>query len=229
VKEPVPVRRRKAKAASLGAGAPFESELRELRAAMANLRAVADALDAAVRSRGARAAELLAAVIAESERASRAVDRLTALANRTGHGSAAGEVMPAGRFAAELARRAAAELDLGVRFAGPIEGGLAVSPEFLEPTLAALTRLRRDYGVSEIALSARRHDDLVALEFAFEAREPESSRLRDEHARVLARGEGGEPALGELARAAGGEAWLAIRRGEATFSLRILLPRAPSR
>ena len=59
-------------------------------------------------------------------------------------------------------------------------------------------------------------------------REPEASRLREEHNHVLAGGASGERSLGDEARAAGGEAWLAIRRGESTFSLRLLLPIPPT-
>lgn len=201
---------------------PFDSELRELRSSIANLRTLADALQAAMRDRRGRGPELLAAVVEEAERASRAVNALAAVAESAQSGAAADGEMPVARFAAELARRAAAELDLEVEVDKPLAGRLGASPALLAAILAALGRLRRDYGVSAIRLSARDHDQLLALDLAFAAREPESSRLREEHAAVLA---AGEPALGEAARSLGGEAWLAIRRGESMFSLRVLLPR----
>ncbi len=113
-----------------------------------------------------------------------------------------------------------------VHLAGPLAGRLGVSPTLLAAILAVLGRLRRDFGVGEVHLTTRDHDQLQALELAFAAREPESSRLREEHAALLAEG---EPALAEAARAAGGEAWLAIRRGEATFALRVLLQRSAKR
>ena len=204
----------------------LESGLRELRSSIANLRTLADALQAAGPDRRGRGPELLAAVVAEAERASRAVEALAAVAESAQAGAAAGGEMPVARFAAELARRAASELDLEVQVDKPLAGRLGASPALLPSILAALGRLRRDYGVSAVRLSVRAHDQLLALDLAFAAREPESSRLREEHAAVLA---AGEPPLAEAARSSGGEAWLAIRRGEATFSLRVLLPRIAPR
>jgi hypothetical protein len=198
--------------------------VRELRAALGNLRAAAEALAAAASPRSASSSALLKAVVEEAERASRAVDRLSAVLKKPGAGQGEGRSVPAASLAAELVRRAADELGLAVHLAGAIDESLLVPPSFTRSILGALGRLRRDFSVGEVELSARRHADLLALEIAFSAREPESSRLREEHHQVLAGGSRGEPSLGDEARAAGGEAWLAIRRGEATFSLRILLP-----
>jgi len=207
-----------------------EGGLRELRASLGNLRAAAEALATLAiprpegSARASRPAALLQAVLEEAERASRAVDRLAHLLDGRGATPAPDGLDPAGRFTAEIAARAAAELDLAVRVAGAIDDSLAVPHLFVDSILGALGRLRRDFSVAEVELSARRHADLLALEIAFQAREPEASRLREEHHAVLAGGTRGEAALGAAARAAGGEAWLAIRRGESTFSLRILLP-----
>lgn len=207
-----------------------EPGLRELRASLGNLRAAAEALATAAiprperSARASRPAALLQAVLEEAERASRAVDRLAALLDAPGTSRPAASAISAAAFAAEIARRAGAELDLAVRLAGVIDDGLTVPLSFTRSILGALTCLRRDFSVAEVELSARRHADLLALEIAFEAREPEASRLREEHRRVLAGGADGAPSLGDEARAAGGEAWLAIRRGESTFSLRLLLP-----
>lgn len=211
----------------------FEPGLRELRSSIGNLRAAAEALAfaavprPALSARASRPAALLQAVIEESERASLALDRLAATLNESGaarSAAAGGRVIAVARLADELTRHAAAELGLAVRLAEPIDGSLTIAPSFARSILGALGRLRRDYSISEVELSARRHADLLALEIAFAAREPEASRLREEHHRVLAGGLRGEPALGDEARGAGGEAWLAIRRGEPRFSLRLLLP-----
>ena len=207
-----------------------DTELRELRSSIGNLRAAAEALAMlaiprpARSARASRPAALLQAVIEEAERASRAVDRFATLVRETGTGRPGGIVVSAPAFAAEIARRAAAELDLVVHLSGKADEGLHVPLAFSDPLLGAFGRLRRDFSVGEVELTARRHADLLALEAAFSAREPEASRLREEHHRVLSGGARGEPSLAEEARAAGGEAWLAIRRGEATFSLRLLLP-----
>lgn len=218
------------------AAAGTEPGLRELRSSIANLRAAAEAFATAAiprperSARASRPAALLQAVLEEAERASRALDHLAAQLNQPGAAQAAGSTVAAAALAAEIARRAGAELDLTVRLAGSIDDELRVPVRFATSILGALGRLRRDFSVAEVELSARRHADLVALEIAFEAREPEASLLREEHHRVLAGGAHGEPSLGDEARAAGGEAWLAIRRGEATFSLRLLLPlAAPAR
>lgn len=215
--------------AALPHGSGLDPDLRELRSAIANLRAAAEALGAAASSpstraaRGTRKSALLQAVIEESERASRAVDALARSLREAGSAYAASAVSVE-RLAAEIARRAAAELDLLVHTPASIDVALTVPPVFAGSILGALGRLRRDFGVGEVELSARRHADLLALDIAFAAREPEASRLREDHHRVLAGGLRGEPALGDEARAAGGEAWLAIRRGEPRFSLRLLLP-----
>ncbi len=224
------VPRRKARAAAPSSEAGPEPGLRELRASIGNLRAAAEALATMAiprpegSARASRPAALLQAVLEEAERASRAVDRLAQELNGQSASPAGGSVVSAGLFAAELARRAGAELDLAVHVAGAIADDLSVPLTFADPVLGALGRLRRDFNVGRVELSARRHADLLALEIAFSAREPEASRLREEHHTVLAGGARGEPSLGAAARAAGGEAWLAIRRGEATFSLRLLLP-----
>lgn len=213
-----------------GAEAGLEPGLRELRSSIANLRAAAEAFATAAiprperSARASRPAALLQAVLEEAERASRAVDRIAALLDQPAKARASGATVSAGTLAGEVARRAAAELDLTILVAGAIDDGLRLPGVFATSILGALGRLRRDFNVAEVELSARRHADLLALELAFEAREPEASRLREEHSRVLAGGAQGEPSLGEEARAAGGEAWLAIRRGESTFSLRLLLP-----
>jgi hypothetical protein len=207
-----------------------EPGLHELRSSIANLRAAAEALALAAvprpasSARASRPAALLAAVIEEAERASRAVDRLAAWLDGPGAGKAGANAVSAAVLASEIARQAARELDLAVDLAVTIDEPLTVPLSFARPILGALGRLRREFSVGEIELSARRHADLLALEFAFSAREPESSRLREQHHQVLAGGAHGEPSLADEARAAGGEAWLAIRRGEATFSLRLLLP-----
>lgn len=228
-----PAARRKARVPAALAAAPEagpEPGLRELRSSIGNLRAAAEALATAAiprperSARASRPAALLQAVLEEAERASRAVDRLTALLHEPGAARAGGTTVSAAALAAEIARRAGTELDLVVRLAGAIDDGLSVPLAFASSILGALGRLRRDFSVAEVELSARRHADLLALEIAFEAREPEASRLREEHHHVLAGGASGEPSLGDEARAAGGEAWLAIRRGESTFSLRLLLP-----
>jgi len=218
----------------------LEPSLRELRSSIANLRAASEALGASAgqgspgngdtRGEGSDDA-LLQAVIEEAERASRAVDRLTAILSGPGAmpaetGGAA--TVSVARLTAEIARRAGAELDLAVHLARPVDEDLSVAPAFAVSILGALGRLRRDFSVSEVELQARRHRDLLSFEIAFAAREPESSRLREQHGLVLAGGLRGEPALGAAARAAGGEAWLSIRRGEATFSLRLLLPLGPA-
>lgn len=232
---PLPAVRRKPRlpaqpAAAGDSGA--EPGLRELRSSIGNLRAAAEALATAAIPRPERSARasgpaaLLQAVLDEAERASRAVDRLAALLDGPAGGTPRGEVVSAAELAAEVVRRAAADLDLAVQLADPIADDLTVAASFSPAILGALGRLRRDFSVAAVELSARRHADLLAFEFAFSAREPEASRLRDEHPQVLAGGAHGEPSLGAAARAAGGEAWLAIRRGEATFSLRLLLPLA---
>lgn len=222
---PAPAKRARAAAAAAEVG--LEPSLRELRSAVANLRAAAEALAAATPGiRGARNAALLSAVIEEAERASRAVDELAARANQPRGGREVARSIPARQLAADLSRRSAAELELVVQICGPIAESLTVAPTFVSSILGVLGHLRHDFGIGEVELSARRHVDLLALEIAFSAREPESSRLREQHAHVLAGGFRGEPALADQARAAGGEAWLAIRRGEATFSLRLLLPLA---
>jgi hypothetical protein len=214
----------------------LEPSLRELRSSIANLRAASEALGASAGpgrsfAGGAGADDaLLSAVIEEAERASRAVDRLTAiLSGPSGMPAESGgtATVSAARLAAEIARRAGAELDLTVHLHGPIDEDLIVAPTFAISILGALGRLRRDFSVSEVELQARRRSDLLSVEIAFAAREPESSRLREQHGLVLAGGLRGEPALGAAARAAGGEAWLSIRRGEATFTLRLLLPLGP--
>lgn len=229
-----PATRRKARPPAALVAAPPEAGpepgLRELRSSIGNLRAAAEALATAAiprperSARASRPAALLQAVLEEAERASRAVDRLTALLHGPGAARAGDTTISAAAFAAEISRRAGTELDLVVRLAGTIDDGLSLPLAFASPILGALGRLRRDFSVAEVELSARRHADLLALEIAFEAREPEASRLREEHHHVLAGGASGEPSLGDEARAAGGEAWLAIRRGESTFSLRLLLP-----
>lgn len=207
-----------------------EGGLRELRASIGNLRAAAEALATLAiprpegSARASRPAALLQAVLEEAERASRGVDRLAQVLDARGAPSTPESIDPASQFTAEIAARAADELDLTVRIAGAIADELRVPHLFVDPVLGALGRLRRDFSVGEVEFSARRHADLLALEIAFQAREPEASRLREEHHAVLAGGTRGEAALGAAARAAGGEAWLAIRRGESTFSLRILLP-----
>lgn len=221
-----------------GAGeAELEPGLRELRSSIANLRAAAEALAASADPLapgtvpGSADAALLGAVIEEAERASRAVHQLTTILSGPGampKENGSGDAVPAARLAAELARRASAELDLVVHLDGPIDERLTVAQAFAGSILGALARLRGDFSVSEVELSVRRHSDLLSLEIAFAVREPESSRLREQHGRVLAGGPRGEPALGAAARAAGGEAWLSIRRGEATFSLRLLLPLGPA-
>lgn len=228
-----PAARRKARLPAALAAPPEagpEPGLRELRSSIGNLRAAAEALATAAvprperSARASRPAALLQAVLEEAERASRALDRLAALLNQPGAASTGDTTISAAALAAEIVRRAGTELDLVVHSAGGIDDGLSVPLAFTSSILGALGRLRRDFSVAEVELSARRHADLLALELAFEAREPEASRLREEHHHVLAGGAHGEPSLGDEARAAGGEAWLAIRRGESTFSLRLLLP-----
>ncbi len=225
-----PAAHRKVQPAAPPAEGGAEGGLHELRASIGNLRAAAEALATLAiprpegSARASRPAALLQAVLEEAERASRAVDRLTQVLDDRGAPSTPESIDPAGQFTAEVAARAADELDLTVRIAGAIEDELRVPHLFVDSVLGALGRLRRDFSVGEVELSARRHADLLALEIAFQAREPEASRLREEHHAVLAGGTRGEAALGAAARAAGGEAWLAIRRGESTFSLRILLP-----
>jgi hypothetical protein len=220
--------RRGAREASREPEPPFEPRLRELRSAIANLRALGEALNAGTRRPAAALPKLLPAVLAQAERASHAVDRLAELVVRRDAGIRPGAATTVARFADDLLRRAA-EQDLIVTSGTMPEARFVAPAELPGAILAALAQLRRDYGVGEFLLGAALHETLVALDLSFGAREPESSRLREAHAAVLAEGARGDAALGDVARAAGGEAWLAIRRGEATFSLRILLPRAEKR
>jgi hypothetical protein len=223
-----------------GGAADPESTLRELRAALANLRAAAEAMavsDAPARGGRRRkpatapSRELLGVVVEEADRASRALERLAA-GGSGGPAPHPSRGLAVRRLVAEIARRA--RTGSGFEVASP--GGVAAVPDatvaagaIVDAVLGVLARLRRDHAVGSIELSARRHEGLVALDLAFRAREPEASRLREAHAELLAGGPAGEPPLGETARAAGGEAWLAARRDSATFALRVLLPILPAR
>lgn len=212
-----------------------EAALRELRAALANLRAAAEAMAVAGGPARAnhrrkrpedRSQELLSVVVEEADRASRALELLVA----AGKGASAARESAASsarRIGAEIARRARVELGFEVETASEpaIEPTVQIAAgPIVEAVLGALARLRCDYAVASVELSQRRHEGLLAFDLAFRAREPEASRLRLDHAALLAGGPAGEPPLGETARSAGGEAWVAVRRSTSTLALRVLLP-----
>ena len=206
--------------------AGIESELRELRSSIASLRAAAEALDATKGRRRGTDAALLRAIVEEARRASDAVDALaleTARAEPRRAGSVSGA---ASRVVAEIRRRAALDLDLTIVVAESTDARIPAPPELLAAVLGVLGLLRRDFGIGEAVVSTRLHDSLLSIDFAFAAREPEATRLADRHSELLGGEPGGGPGLARAAQSAGGEAWLALRRGEPTFSLRILLPRA---
>ncbi len=198
-------------------------ELHELRSAIANVRAAAEALDAAGPLPDAAQAALLNVVLGEAERASQAVDDL---------GRAPADVSPprhrvetAARFAAALAVRCRAAHGLELATESPGEEQVAFTPAIETALVATLGRLRRELGVGEARLSVRARDSLVSFELAFELRTPSVARLAELPTAALA-DEDGAASLVDATHAAGGEAWLAMRRGEPTLSLRLLLPRA---
>jgi hypothetical protein len=200
----------------------FERELRDLRAAVASLRLAAETLqDESTPVDTARA--LRAALVEEAARASATIERLAGLpAGRLARATV--RPLRGRRLLSELARRAGRELDLETLVGHVDDVTLTVQPRWVEAWLAAVARLRRHFAVGSATLAIARRDDFAALDLVFVSREPQATELRARHAEVLGRGEQGESSLADEARAAGGEAWLAIRRGDSTFMLRVLLP-----
>ena len=194
----------------------------ELRTAIGNLRAAAEALDAAGALPTPEQAALLAAVLDESARASHVIDEL---ARREAPAGAQSTARRAALLAADIVRRAGAEQALALSYAGvgDADGRVAVPPRLTGAIVATLGRLRTELRVGEADLTLRRHDTFLSLEVAFVVRESAHTHLEDLPSTLLAP-TGGNDALVEAARTAGGEAWLSIRRGEPKVSLRLLLP-----
>lgn len=207
----------------------LDSGLRELRSSIANLRAAAEALEALRGKRRGQDGALLGAIVEEARRASEAVAALSRRENVEAASRPGSPAVATSRFVAEIRRRAASDLQLAIAGPDAPDARIAAPPELIASLLGVLALLRRDFGVGEATVSTRLHDSLLSLDFAFAAREPEASHLADRHAALLSGELGGEPGLAQAARAAGGEAWIAIRRGEPTFSLRILISRVETR
>ena len=204
-----------------------ESVVQELRSALANLRAAAEALEVATprRSQGRRG-DLLRVVIEESVRASDILGRWAAVASDVPGERSVVVVEALGR---ELARRLRAACDLHLRLSPAPSQSVEVSPELAPALVGALSRLRRDFAVGEVALSVARHGSLIALDFSWPTSPVETALLREAHVDLLGGGsEGGATgatSLREAARASGGEAWIALDRGGEAISLRVLLAR----
>lgn len=208
------------------AGRDLEPLVRELRGSLANLRAASEALDLlAPPGESAEARDLRAIVLAEAARLSGLVDRLDVALlplERPARGRLSlGDVM------SELVRGARADLDLPVDTeAEPADVRLADGAALVAALLGALGRLRRDFAVSRLALRARLHQGLVALDVSWPASEPEIWRLRESNAELLAGGWRGASSLRDVVQAMGGEVWLTVDRAAASAGLRLLLPPA---
>ena len=223
-----PVARRPNRSRTAGDSEPL---LQELRSALANLRSAAEALDVASPRRAKdRRGELLRVVLEEAERASEVIARWSAL-----EASAPGERKQLGVavLARDVGRRARAACDLLLRPQDGLELQVEIAPDLVAALVATLGRLRRDFAVGEVNLSAVRHGSLVALDFSWLTSAPETALLRESHVDLLG-GESGSSEAGsvtslrEAARASGGEAWIALARGGEAISLRVLLKRAQS-
>jgi len=210
-------------------GHDFEPTVRELRGSLANLRAASEALDLlAPPDESADAKSLRAVVLAEAARLSGIVDHLGAALlpiERPARGR-----RPLGDLISELAREARADLDLPIDLgAAPPDVPdvrLANGAALVAALLGALGRLRRDFAVGHLALRARLHQGLVALDLLWPASEPELWRLRESHAELLSGGSRGESPLRDVVQAMGGEVWLTVDRAAASAALRLLLPPA---
>ncbi len=203
----------------------LDGELRALRGSLANLRAAAEASDTLRAGGDAEgAARLFQVVLEESARSSSLVEELARSALPRARSSSR---RPVAELVAELDRRSRLELDLPVAAYAAVEARTAAAgAHLLDALLGALGRLRRDFEVARVELRTRLHDDMLVLDLAWSAEEPDLARLREAHGAVLAGGLRGEPALRDAARDAGGEAWLSLDRATATASLRLLLPLA---
>jgi hypothetical protein len=207
-------------------GHDLEPMVRELRGSLANLRAASEALDLlAPPDESADAKSLRAVVLAEAARLSGIVDHLGAALlpiERPARGRRA-----LGDLISELAREARADLDLPIDLeAPPPDVRLANGAALVAALLGALGRLRRDFAVGHLALRARLHQGLVALDLLWPASEPELWRLRESHAELLSGGSRGESPLRDVVQAMGGEVWLTVDRAAASAALRLLLPPA---
>lgn len=208
------------------AGQDLEPLLRELRGSLANLRAASEALDLLPPAgETPEAADLRGIVIAEAARLSGLVDRLGVAVlplERPARGR-----LSLGDLISELTRGASADLDLPVDAeAEPTDVKLADGSALVAALLGALGRLRRDFAVSRVALRARLHQGLVALDLSWPASEPEIWRLRESNAELLAGSWRGASSLREVVQGMGGEAWLTVDRAAASAGLRLLLPTA---
>jgi len=207
-------------------GHDLEPTVRELRGSLANLRAASEALDLlAPPDESADARSLRAVVLAEAARLSGIVDHLGAALlplERPARGRRA-----LGDLISELAREAQTDLDLPIDLeAPPPDVRLANGAALVAALLGALGRLRRDFAVGHLALRARLHQGLVALDLLWPASEPELWRLRESHAELLSGGSRGESPLRDVVQAMGGEVWLTVDRAAASAALRLLLPPA---
>jgi hypothetical protein len=209
-------------------GHDLEPTVRELRGSLANLRAASEALDLlAPPDESTDAKRLRAVVLAEAARLSGIVDHLGAALlpiERPARGRRA-----LGDLISELAREARTDLDLPIDLEAPPDVPnvrLANGAALVAALLGALGRLRRDFAVGHLALRARLHQGLVALDLLWPASEPELWRLRESHAELLSGGSRGESPLRDVVQAMGGEVWLTVDRAAASAALRLLLPPA---
>jgi len=209
------------------AGQDLEPLVRELRGSLANLRAASEALDLLAPPPGesGEAADLRTIVTAEAARLSELVDRLGVAVLPLER--PARRRLSLGDVISELADGAREDLDLPVDTEGePADVRLADGSALVTALLGALGRLRRDFAVSRVALRARLHQGLVALDVSWPASEPEIWRLRESNAEILAGSWRGASSLREVVQRMGGEAWLTVDRAAASAGLRLLLPPA---
>jgi hypothetical protein len=216
--------------ASAAAETSREADLRELRAALANLRAAAEALEMTAPPRAdRRRASLLRVVVSEAERASSTLARLEGSAPRDERRRRPRAVSLAA-LAARLERLGTAH---GLAFAPRLETPEATvaddGEELVEALLATLAQLRHHASWSVLDFAGRAEGALLSLEFSWPTDDVASSRLRAVHAEVLGATQPGGRSLRDTVQACGGEVWITLRRntgGDERGSLRLLLPRA---
>lgn len=212
----------------------IEEAAREMRGALAGLRAAAETLEKYPGLEAGSRARLMGVVAEEAGRLGELIRRLEAIgfpAKEPETAIAGSTSMSVAEFARGL-EEAALAVGLEVAAEGAEGGALAATrldlsgPQALAATSSFLARLRGEMAVSRGKLRFERVEQHLLIDLSWRPEPDQVGQLLDWQIEALspASDEGASRGLRTLARDHGGEAWLVFDRSGAAAHVKVMLP-----
>jgi DNA polymerase III subunit epsilon len=214
-------------------GAIGEPELRAMRAALANLRAAAETLEAYPEMEIVRRTRLFQVLVEEAKRLSNTLATLeTASRERIGEGAAPVAIAELVGLIEDRLAAAGLRVESSPIEAAPGQREVEIASAELGDELVHLTRgLESDFGIAAIRISIGVVESFARFDLGWAVPEsggdPVSSWILD-RLDESAVGENGQRGLRDLVQSHGGEVWYSLDRDGRDAHLRFLLPLAPA-